>query len=99
MDLLDMRKIVDDFLAFQGWRFRYLDRKWWIFEDGYWSMFQGRDRLSYAIMMYTREMGGDPKILKQVGQIHVLTKLCGMLAPKLFVDRLPGRREEPTEPS
>jgi hypothetical protein len=100
MDILDREKITSSFLASEGWRFRYFDRRWMVLDGGYWHSFQAQQRLYVAITAHTRETWtGDAKVLEQVGQIGPLNKICAMLVPKLFVDRLPARREEPTEPS
>jgi hypothetical protein len=100
MDILDREKITSSFLASEGWRFRYFDRRWMVLDGGYWHSFQAKQRLYVAITAHTRETWtGDAKVLEHISRIGVLNKISLMLVPKLFVDRLPARREEPMEPS
>jgi hypothetical protein len=100
MYISDMEKVASTFLASEGWRFRYFDKRWMVLDGGYWHSFQAKERLFVALTAHTRETWtGDDVVLKQISQIKVLNKLCAMLVRKLFVDRLPARREHPVEPS
>lgn len=100
VDLPDIDHVVSTFVHAHGFHFRYLDRKWWVFEDGYWSMFQAKARLMRAIMIHTQDLFPDEHPMqKKAKKLYYQDRVTALISQRLFVDRLPGRQEFPPEPS
>lgn len=100
MDILDKAHIADTFQARHGWRFAWLDRKWWILDEGRWTQFMAKERLIRTIGELGRELfQNDPKNRQQAGMGYVQASIASLLCGRLMVSGLPGRRQEADDDS
>jgi hypothetical protein len=91
MDISDRDRLLNDFRAVHGWRYRYVARAWWVF-DGTWWLHQGSlERMGMALAGLAGELFPPAhKIHGQLNQDYMIRRLARELIHTQTDDRLPA---------
>lgn len=91
MNMTEQFAIMDSFQAVHGWRYRYVNKSWWVWDGRQWSFLDARERLQRALagigLMVFPE---DPKIQVQLQRDYIINTFSRMLVPRLRADTLLG---------
>jgi hypothetical protein len=77
--------------ADHGWRFRYVDGRWWSYDGDDWVSFTARQDLAKTIQFVASVMWSDGhSALRQVNREYMIKRLVAGMVPYCRADRLPG---------
>jgi hypothetical protein len=98
--MIDVDKFTQSFLAIRGRAFRFVNHRWWVYDDGYWTQKQARSSLDRSILAEGRdtEPGTEVNNLIRQGveQSYIRNRIIAHLAGVLWTDKLPARLEPPS---
>jgi hypothetical protein len=80
-------------------RYRFMDQRWWMTQDGFWTRSLARDRLMsdlYVLAEMSTIRGEDKvRLMAGVRKAHVMNQIIGRLSPMLHTRvGLPARIEQ-----
>lgn len=99
MDYRLVDAFVDEVYPLIRARYRFMDQRWWVNEDGFWTRSLARDRLmaNLYVLAEMSAIRGENKITLVTGvrKAHVMNQILGRLSPMLHTRvGLPARIEQ-----
>lgn len=83
--------LMDAFQTIHGWRFRYVNKHWWVWNGFEWTHLDARQNLAAALagigmVVYPENL----KIQGQLQRDYIIDAFSKKLVPRLRADTLPG---------
>ena len=86
---MNLKDSIEEFLSSPfGSHFKFFDRSWVVYDDGFWVLDIANIHITRAIMSHNADLGW-----KQGGMMYMNDRMRRELAHRLRTDRLPARFE------
>jgi hypothetical protein len=87
MDIFLVKRFVDEVFPLVLARYRFMDQRWWVSQDGFWTKTLARERVIDDLIVLAgdssiRGQSGD-QIRSGVHKAHVINQILGMLSTRL----------------
>ena len=91
MDISDRNRLLDEFQAVHGWRYKYVARTWWVWVGSGW-LYQGSlERMGMALAGIAGEIfPKGHKIHRHLERDYMIRDLARILTTRLHADMIPG---------
>lgn len=89
MDISQEERLLTEFQAGHGWRFKFAGKRWWVWKLDHWAYQDALDLMSQAMILIAGEcFPENKKIREQLGQSYLIERLAKRLRGPLHSDTL-----------